>query len=161
MKKCIKCIMLVILIILVLLVIDLICIFTIHRPLLTQAEDYGSYAIYKGIFYNTYNCEEYSVPQIKFKWEKFNCASIKINLGKVVSIIDKTKDIKDFACDEMLEEFYQDNDYKYYWNCIKDEYIIVKYESGYEETVSNALLNKTITIRDLDNYNIDYIKEKK
>lgn len=158
MKKYIECIMLVILIILVLLVIDLICVFTIHRPFLATKENEFTY---KGILYNTYICEEYNVPQIKFKWEKFNCANIKINLGKVVSIIDKTKDIKDFACDEMLEEFYQDNDYKYYWNCIKDEYIIVKYESGYEETASNALLNKTITIKDLDNYNIDYIKEKR
>lgn len=158
MKKWIKYILLVISII---FIIDLVCIFTIHRPLLAQAEDYGSYAIYKGIFYNTYNCEEYSVPQIKFKWEKFNCANVKINLGYVVSIIDKTKDIKDFACAEMLEEFYKDNDYTYYWSCLKNEYIIVKYENGYEEKVSDALKYGTIKIKDLDNYNIDYIKEKR
>lgn len=157
MKKWIKYILLVISIIFILFIIDLICIFTINRPLLAIKENDFTY---KGIFYNTYNCEEYSVPQIKFKWEKFNCANVKINLN-VVGIIDKTKNIKDFVCAEMLEEFYKDNDYTYYWSCLKNEYIIVKYENGYEEKVSDALKYGTIKIKDLDNYNIDYLKEKR
>lgn len=107
MKKWIKYILLVIFIILVLFIIDIVCIFTINKPLLAIKENDFTY---KGIFYNTYNCEEYSVPQIKFKWKKYNCSSIKINLGKVKDIVDKTKEIKDFACDDMLEEFYKDND---------------------------------------------------
>ncbi len=158
MKKWIKYILLVIFIILVLFIIDLVCIFTISRPLLAIKENDFTY---KGIFYNTYNCEEYSLPQIKFKWEKYNCSSIKINLGKAKNIVDKTKEIKDFACDDMLEEFYKDNDYTYYWSCLKNEYIIVEYENGYEENVSNALKYGTIKVEDLDNYNIDYIKEKR
>ena len=48
-----------------------------------------------------------------------------------------------------------------YWNCIKNEYMIVKYENGYEETISEALKKGTININDLDSYNIEYIKEKK
>lgn len=157
MKKLIKYILLVISIIFILFIIDLVCIFTINRPLLAIKENDFTY---KGVFYNTYNCEEYSVPQIKFKWEKFNCANVKINLN-VVGIIDKTKNIKDFVCAEMLEEFYKDNDYTYYWSCLKNEYIIVKYENGYEEKVSDALKYGTIKIKDLDNYNIDYLKEKR
>lgn len=39
--------------------------------------------------------------------------------------------------------------------------MIVKYENGYEETISNALKNNTIKISDLDDYNISYIKETK
>ena len=39
--------------------------------------------------------------------------------------------------------------------------MIVKYESGYEETISNALKYGTIEISDLDKYNISYIKQNK
>ena len=44
---------------------------------------------------------------------------------------------------------------------MKNKYMIVKYESGYEETISDALKYKAITISDLDKYNISYIKENK
>ena len=37
--------------------------------------------------------------------------------------------------------------------------MIVKYESGFEETISDALKYGTIKISDLDRFNIDYIKE--
>ncbi len=39
--------------------------------------------------------------------------------------------------------------------------MIVKYESGFEEPISEALKDKTITISDLDRYNISYYKEEK
>ena len=143
------------------IIIDVTCIFTIHRPLFAQSEDYGTHAIYKGLFFNTYNCPEYSIPQIKSKWNKFNCAVGKENVGKVIEIIDKSKEINDFACAEALESFYEDEEYTYYWNCIKDKYMIVKYESGFEETISNALKYGTISIDDLDEYNISYIKYEK
>lgn len=82
-------------------------------------------------------------------------------IGKVIEIVDTTKEIKNFACVEILEEFYEDDNYTYYYNCMKGKYIIVKYESGYEETVKNALKYQSITINDLDNYNISYIKYEK
>ena len=44
---------------------------------------------------------------------------------------------------------------------MKDKHMIVKYESGFEETISNALKHETITISDLDEYNISYIKYEK
>ena len=37
--------------------------------------------------------------------------------------------------------------------------MVVYYESGNEEPVSEALKYGTITINDLDRFNIDYIKE--
>ena len=37
--------------------------------------------------------------------------------------------------------------------------MIVRYESGFEETISSALENGTITISDLDRYGISYIKD--
>ena len=150
-------------IIVLVIVIDITCIFTIHRPLFAiRSENNGSNnEVYYGLFYNTYNCAEYSIPQIKAKWNKFNCAVGKDDIGKVVEIKDTTSEIKDFTCAEALESFYEDEDYIYYWNCMKDKYMIVKYESGFEETISNALKHETITIDDLETYNIEYVKDAK
>lgn len=53
------------------IIMDLICIFTIHRPIFAIKKENGT--IYKGILYDTYICEEYSVPQIKVKGVKFIC----------------------------------------------------------------------------------------
>lgn len=156
MKKWMKITLGVIGLIILLLVIDLICVFTINRPLLAIKKDNGS--VYRGIFYDTYNCAEYSIPQVKRKGLKLACAN---NSSKVKEIIDKTKGIEGFSCDTALENFYEDDEFTYSWSCIKNEYMIVKYESGYEETISNALKYGSITISDLDKYNISYIKAKK
>ena len=161
MKKSIKIIIGIVVVFLLTIVIDLICIFTINRPIFVISEDYGNYAIYKGLFFNTYNCSEYSIPQIKGKGIKFNCANIKLEEAKIIDIIDKTKEINNFTCDSALELFYQDDTYNYYYSCIKSKYIVVKYESGYEEEVKNALKRGIIKISDLDKYSIDYIKYEK
>ena len=39
--------------------------------------------------------------------------------------------------------------------------MIAKYQNRYKKTISNALKKKSINIKDLDNFNINYIKEKK
>lgn len=143
--------------ILALFLLDLISIFTLNRPLFATKGNF-SYQ-YLGLLYDIHNCPEHLSPQIKIKGNKFTCAKAQTN--KDLEIIDTTKNIKDFACAETLEEFYQDENYTYYYNCIKSKYIIVKYEDGSEETVENALKNGTITIEDLDRYNIDYLKYSK
>lgn len=155
MKKSIKIILSIICIILIIIIVDMICIFTINRPLLAIKNN----NVYKGLFYDTYDCAEYAVPQIKLKGTKFTCANI--NFKKITNIIDKTKNIKDFACAEVLEQFYEDENYVYYFSCIKSEYIIVKYNDNTEDTVKKALENNVITISDLDKYNINYYKHKK
>lgn len=71
-------------------------------------------------------------------------------------IVDKVND-GNLPCDEALEKFYTDDNYTYYWNCIKNEHVIVKYNDGSNELVSDALVNKHITIDDLKNFEIDYI----
>jgi len=159
MKKSLKVVLAVLGIIILTIVIDLVCIFTINRPIFSQAEDYGTHAIYKGLFFNTYNCPEYSLPQIKAKWNKFTCSVERTDIGKVVSIKDKTKNKLNFACAEALQSFYEDDMYQYFWDCMKNKYMVVQYESGFEETVSDALKYETITISDLDKFNIEYIKE--
>lgn len=80
---------------------------------------------------------------------------------EVKEIVDKTKDKKDFTCAEALESFYEDENYTYFWSCIKNQHIVVKYNSGYEELVSVALKSGAITISDLDDYNIKYIRQAK
>ena len=47
---------------------------------------------------------------------------------------------------EALEEFYEDTKYTYYWDCMKNKYMIVKYDNGTEETISQALLKEHIDI---------------
>lgn len=63
-----------------LIIIDLICIFTINQPLFAIKKDNGS--MYQGIFYDTYNCAEFSVLQIKAKGTKFSCTNVSINKDK-------------------------------------------------------------------------------
>ena len=148
---------------LALIVIDLLCIFTLHRPLLAVREDNGDSVniVYRGLLYDTLYCHEYSTPQVKPKGTKISCAVERVDVGDVVSIKDTTKEIKDFACAEALESFYEDDMYKYFWNCMKNKYMIVKYDDGFEETISQALLKGHIEIQILDKFNISYIKYEK
>ena len=163
MKKWLKIILCVICIIILIFVIDLICIFTINRPLfaIRTDNDDSINIVYRGLFYDTYDCAEYSLPQIKLKGSKLTCSISRKDIGKVIDIIDMTKDMKDFNCIGELEEFYEDENFKYYFNCVKSKYIIVKYESGFEDAINNALKYGSIIINDLDDYNIDYIKQEK
>jgi len=77
---------------------------------------------------------------------------------EIKEIVDTTKDIKDFSCAEMLEEFYKDSNYTYYYSCIKSSYVLVKFKDGSQMTVSKALNKGYISINDLDEYKIDYMK---
>lgn len=80
MKKYLKLIVSIMGICAFLVVLDLICIFDMNRPLFAIRQDNGDSVnlVYKGIFYDTYICHEYSTPQIKIKGTKFNCSSIEI-----------------------------------------------------------------------------------
>ena len=78
MNKYLKVIVCIIVVVIVSVIIDFICIFTIIRPLFAIkyiiSDTTGN--VYKGLFYDTYNCMEYSMPQVKFKGTKFNCSYI-------------------------------------------------------------------------------------
>ncbi len=87
--------------------------------------------------------------------------NVKNKVKELKEIVDNTLDDKDFACSQALEEIYQDDNYTYYFNCIKSNYVIVKYTDNTSETVKNALKKKRISIEDLDKYNIKYLKEAK
>lgn len=159
MKWLLKVILFIALAIVLYIVIDLVFIFKFNRPLF--AIHAKTPYTYIGLFYNTYNCPEYSIVQIKPKGSKFYCSIPNESSSSVLEIIDTTKDMKNFVCAEALEQFYEDDKYQYYYSCIKSKYIIVKYDNGYEETVSDALKRGTIKIEDLDAYSISYIKYDK
>lgn len=79
----------------------------------------------------------------------------------IKEIKDLTKNMISFSCAEALDKFYEDDNYEYYYNCLKSKYIVVIYEDNSEETVKDALKKGHIKISDLDNYKIDYIKYEK
>lgn len=81
-------------------------------------------------------------------------------LGKVVSIQDTTLD-GSITCDTVLEKIFEDYENEYYLSCIKSNYIIVKYENGYEEDIKEALKSRRVSIKDLATFNIHYIVEAK
>ena len=78
MKRWLKILFWVIVTIILLIIVDLIWIFNFNKPLFAikefNSDSYSS--VYRGLLYDTYNCVEHSVPQIKFKGTKFNCAFI-------------------------------------------------------------------------------------
>lgn len=77
----------------------------------------------------------------------------------IKTITDKTK--PNTSCAQAIDIFYEDSNYKYYYNCLKSQNIIVEYTNGTKENIKIALKNKHIKITDLDNHNIHYLKSKK
>lgn len=88
MKKWFKILLLVLGGILFFLSIDLVCIFTIHRPIFAIKKEEEK--VYLGILYDTYYCDEFSLPQIKGKDTKFSCALNRDNesVFKVTEVRD-------------------------------------------------------------------------
>ena len=89
------------------------------------------------------------------------------NTNKQITTYDrKVMDIKntsksDEVCADALEEFYQDDKYKYSFPCMMSSKIIVYFNDGTQEYVRDALNKKDIEISDLDKYEIKYLKEEK
>ena len=154
MNKKLKIIIIIIVSIILGLLLDILCIFIIQRPIFAVKNKEDSK--YQGLLYDTYICEEYSLPQIKMKGTKFSCATIPNEIGEIVDIVDKTE-----ICAQAIETFYIDEQNVYKFGCIKSQNIIVKYASGYQETLPEAFRNNRVTIKDLDKYNIGYSKEER
>ena len=110
----------------------------------------------EGLFVNTYYCnpdEKYTV----LKGVKLSCPYKE----QEFTFVDKTKEDENFVCDTALQNFFEDENYVYYWDCVKDEYMIVRYENGKEMTISESLKNHQFGIEKLDEAGIQYIKNEK
>lgn len=120
MKQSIKKILIVIGVIIGIILLDSIQALVFdNNPIIKIKEYYnGGDLNYKSkvILVDTYNCTN-GKKDTKLKGFGAGCP---IN-SKNYTLIDKTKDIKDFMCAEALEEFYEDNNYTYYWDCMKNE----------------------------------------
>ena len=73
MNKYLKIFLIIISSIVLIVVIDLACIFRVNRPIIAIKKD----NVYYGIFYDSYDCIEYSVLQIQPKNSKFSCVVSK------------------------------------------------------------------------------------
>ncbi len=62
---------------------------------------------------------------------------------------------------ELLEKFYEDENFVYLFSIIKSDRVIVKFNNGKEMNVKDALALGLISISDLDKWNIAYSKEEK
>jgi len=154
MKNYLKILLIVLIIFIVLILIDIISIYNNFKPIFAIKED--NY-VYKGLFYDTYVCPENTVPVIKTKGNKYSC-SLQIEFYEIV---DKTKKMKDFACAQALELFYEDNENYYYFPCIMSEYIVVKYSNGEVKNIKESLTKGEISIDKLNSYGINFITKSK
>ena len=68
----------IIIVFIILTYLDLFWIFNFNTPILAIKEDNGDSVniVYRGIFYDTYNCQEFSSMLIKSKGSKYNCIVI-------------------------------------------------------------------------------------
>lgn len=109
-----------------------------------------------GILVETYHCDNGKRDTV-IKGFSYSCLYNCENY----TLIDKTKKIKNFVCAEALEIFFENKKYVYYWSCIKNKYMVVEYDNGLEEEISEALRKGNIDINILDKLGISYIKEAK
>ena len=76
----------------------------------------------------------------------------------VTDIIDRAAE-ENLPTDTMLEPFWSDGEYRYFFPTARSQYVTVFYSDGTQQTVVEALWQKKITIADLDAFGIDYHRE--
>ncbi len=74
-----------------------------------------------------------------------------------IEIIDATYS----KCNPPKEYFYEDNNYKYSFPCIKSNSIFVKFPNGNKMLVTEALNTGKVTIKELIKAGLEIISEKK
>ena len=74
MKKILNSLIVIIAILLILIGLDIYSIYNYNKPIFVLKEETnGINKVYRGIFYDAYNCAEYSMIQIKLKGNKYSC----------------------------------------------------------------------------------------
>ena len=74
---------------------------------------------------------------------------------QLVSIVDLTRVNQLDTC-PALELFYEDSGFQYYFPSIKSEYIECQFSNGDTMKITEALKNGTVSVSDLDAYDIQY-----
>lgn len=138
---------------LIILILIIVSVFTIDYllaksnklPFLAIKETKDNIKIYKGLFYQVDVCNSNVV---------FNENIICPKDADFV-IVDETE-----VCAEALELFYEDENYKYYYPCIKNATTFIK-KNNNKQTVKESLENKTISIDSLLKSGLSFIREEK
>ncbi len=78
-----------------------------------------------------------------------------------IEIIRDIAKEQNIPTDQVIEAFFEDDEYVYSFSSAKSDYVTVKFTDGEEITVKDALKKGYIRIHDLDAYGISYIREIK
>lgn len=170
MKKILKIIILIIIIWLILFWTDYIFIKKFDKPIFmirtTIYEDGGTKEYYgfgyKLIKYNL--IDGYKENHIGTWFMKYNPTKYENPLIDVISdfkIIDKTE-----VCAQSLEKFYEDEEYEYYFSCIKSNNIFINIGKNFlgEDIIyslKDALNEKIVTIEKLEKNGLSFSKVRK
>lgn len=79
---------------------------------------------------------------------------------EIISVVDHTV-VEGIETADAEELFYSDDEYSYVFPSIKSQFVLVTFADGTVKTVVEALEDGEITIADLDNFEIIYIKKTK
>lgn len=115
--------------------VEVVCSIAIGRPIFAIKED----NVYKGLFFDVYNCSEYAVPQIVPKNRMFACSEVKVKDYKNYMLVADVSN----SCDKTL---YLDGDRKIYLYCIDKIFVMDQYSVL---TDLNTFINKDIEKLDL------------
>lgn len=109
---------------------------------------------------NTPSSSSSSTPNSQLKEPSISSSSRNNNFNqtKKITIIDKSD--PDASCASAIEYYYEDNEYKYYFTCIKSPSIYVKINDK-EYNIKYALNNHIVTIKELESSGFKPLKESK
>ena len=151
MKKTIKYLCILVGVILLIFLMDLSrsVLFNKEPLIVISTTNDNGVKVSNSILYKTYNCNgKIYVESIS---SKFNCPIE----DKLITLTQNNKDI----CIDGIDYFYEDENYRYYFTCLKSNYIIVNINDK-EYMLKDALENGIITIKDIEN-KIEFKKESK
>src|SRR5574344_1799555 len=145
MKKIIIIISSIILAILILFGIDFLLVKTNKTPFLAKKEIADNITTYQGLYYTIKSCNGINALN----------SNIICPKDKDYIIVDTTD-----VCAEALEQFYEDENYVYYYPCIKDNTTFIKTNSE-QLKISDALKQNKITIEELKTSGLSFYKEER
>lgn len=102
----------------------------------------------------------YSYPMSTIAGNPTTAPNRAPNAKGVVNIVDWTT-IYSPALGAMLETFYEDDGYTYYFNCVKSMHVRVHYADGSFKPLKEALAAGDVTVADLEDFGIEFAKTRK
>lgn len=125
--------------------IDAVLTFAIGRPLFALHKD----DVYIGLFFNVYHCSnsEKSMPDIVFKWEKFNCPKIKLDDYSKYRLVGDPKS----NCEDEVE-LYLDGKRKIYLVCMDNVFVMDEYTKliDLKKFINNDITNFDILMKNYE-----------